>query len=186
MVRRNMSDALPSEMTNEIAYRLGKFDFPSFYGSVRLDIGQPVDLYNFFEWTKDSQGVSYGNLKTNTFNKEDSHKLNYVRGRLSSYSVSVTNTTIHIHYANSYDLRDFMARCINDVCINKFVLDPPTIDPKSGCKRRVFKNSKDCPKFEVWNKERVGTMPGTPYIEVIADKIVIDYITGRNETSSHI
>src|SRR3990167_6589713 len=111
------------KMTDEIAYKLGKFDFPSFYSFVRwYPNKEPFPLAHFFTWglgmgwpvdTSDNNhntnwsSISLsGKLKTELFT-EISHKLNYIRGRLSSYSVKIEETKIYVCWANSYDIRDF-------------------------------------------------------------------------------
>ncbi|MEK6878447.1 MAG: hypothetical protein AABY22_02505 [Nanoarchaeota archaeon] len=172
-------------MTEETAYKLGKLDFPCFYSQVLWKMNrEPFELANFFEWNmgmgwpckKSDKGeyitdweniYLHGSLKINEF-KEIKHKLAYIRGRLNSYSVNIQNNTIKITYANSYNLRDFLTKCLEDVIMDKFVLLPE----ENG----VRKFSDKIPKYTITKSEIIGTIPGTPSVELIADKEIIDYI----------
>lgn len=185
---------VPLIMTDEIAYQLGKFnDFPTFYSyAVWRPNKQPFPLYRFFTWGLSWGGVPlknnnlsetdwenvtlYGSLKTSEI-KTISQKLAYIRGRLQSYSVKIDENQIWICYANSYDFRDFIVDCFNDVLNDKFLLD------KIGDNGELIRNftPKDTiPKWTIEKSETVGTIPGTPQITLKADKEVIDYILGNN------
>ncbi|MDP2692401.1 MAG: hypothetical protein Q8O88_02030 [bacterium] len=178
-------------MTDEIAYKLGKFDFPNvFYSNVLWYVNkEPFELAAFFRWTVPG-GLGWpckktsGNYETDWENipangtldlnniKDISHKLAYIRGRLSSYSVNITETSISVCYANSYEFRDYLAQFLQDVIRDKFVLLPER-DDELG--RRYNLKS---PMFAITKNENFGTIPGTPGITLIAPKEVIDYIVG--------
>lgn len=180
-------------MTDEIAFRLGKFDFPHFYSDAIWKLNkEPFPLLYFFDWSMgmgtpckneeghptDWEGFNlHGRLKTETI-KEISHKLNYIRGRLDSYSVKITEESILICYANSYDFRDFLAECLEDVIKDKFVL-LPQVDGELG---RSY--NRNCPKYQIIKSETVGTIPGNPHIELKADKEIINYLIGKKEAIS--
>ena len=174
-------------ITDETAFKLGKFDFPHFYSQARWKVNkEPFELAHFFNWglgmgwpcdpvTYETDWYNiqlYGSLKTKEI-KEIPHKLAYIRGRLQGYSVSITENTISIHYANSYDLRDLLAECLQDVIMDRFVLLPQ----KEGEPGRSFNSN--APKYNITKNEIVGTIPGTPSVTLEADKEIINYIIGK-------
>lgn len=179
-------------MTDEIAYKLGKFDFPSFYQIAMWKVNkEPFELAHFFDWripggmggwACKQEGETYvtdwenvqagGYLKLEEI-KEISHKLAYIRGRLDSYSVKIEKDKISVHYANSHNFRDFLAQCFEDVIQDKFMLLPK----KDGAWGREF--NQNCPKYKVMKNERIGTIPCTPSVTLEADKEIINYITGK-------
>jgi hypothetical protein len=164
-------------MTDEIAYQLGKLDFPHlFYDTVMWKLNkEEFPLAYFFNWyfpgglggmAAKQEGDHYvtdwenqsigGSVKFDKI-KEISHKLNYIRGRLSSYSVTITENTIHVNYANSRPSRDFFTKCLNDIIYDKF-------------------------SFLSVHKISTGTEYYCPLVEWVkleADKEAIDYIVGE-------
>jgi hypothetical protein len=154
---------MSSGMTDEIAFKLGKFDFPAFYSMAYYQ----DELKDFFDWTPGwSDSVKLvGSLKRECFTK-DSHKLNFIRGRLQSYSVFISDEEIKICWANSYDLRDIFADFTEEIVRHKW-------GPMN------FQKEKFGLKFEIIRSETLGTVPGTPYVRVIADKEIINYILGK-------
>lgn len=183
-----MSTAIVYAMTDEIAYRLGKLDFPCFYDQVLWKMNkEPFELLYFFKWSLGSATPCrragekwetdwnafslFGQVKFEEI-KTISQKLAYIRGRLSSYSVAVTPTSIYVGYANSYKTRDFFASCLTDVIMDRFVLEPPK---NGGIGRCIIMNH---PKYSIQKSETIGTIPGTPSVELVADPEVISYIIG--------
>lgn len=183
-----MSISTPSIMTDEIAYRLGKLDFPHFYDQVVWRVNQePFELLRFFDWFLSSGTPCHqvgdewetawdsfclrGCVKFEEI-KTISQKLAYIRGRLSSYSVSISPTTITVGYANSYKTCDFFASCLTDVIMDRFVLGAA----KDGEPYRCF--AANPPKYSVRKSETLGTIPGTPSVQLAADPEVISYIVG--------
>lgn len=181
----NASDRkLVYEMTEEIAFELGKFDFPSFYQIALWKINkEPFPLAHFFSWTvpggmgwpcKQLSDGSYetdwenltvgGRLKTEHINSIPL-KLAYVRGRLQSYSVTVTDKTIKVYYANSYEFRDFFAQCLRDILTDKYWAAP--------------NNMMTAPKWTICVGETLGTIPGTPWVKLEGDEEVVKYIVGK-------
>lgn len=182
-------------MDEDTAYKLGRLDFPSFYDIVSWKVNkEPFDLAAFFDWTvpggfggwplKCSGGdvdweniTAGGHLKFDLI-REIPHKLAYIRGRLASYSVRITETSIDICYANSYKSRDFLAQCLYDVIFDKCVLLPPTNQPHECDLRRV---NPGAPKFTIEKGEILGTIPGTPFVKLTAAKEVIDFLVGEEK-----
>lgn len=159
------------EMTDEVAFDLGKFNFPAFYSAVSLQ-SCPSEYKNFFNWEKSifSSTDKWGYLKQDIFT-QISHKLSFIRGRLKGYSVSISENKISIGWANSYDLRDLFANFAYDV-LHDLCLEPAEAD--GG--RRYKSNP---PNFSVVKSETLGTIPGTPSVEVTGDENVIKYLTGE-------
>ena len=187
-----MNASIAHVMTDEIAYRLGKLDFPCFYDCVLWKINkEPFELIHFFDWslgfgtplhkvgdkleTDWNAFTLFGRVK---FEKIEtiSQKLAYIRGRLSSYSVTIDATSIHVGYANSYDTRDFFAICLGDVIMDRFALEPVKLGEIG---RSITLN---CPKYCIQKSEIVGTTPGTPSVELKGDPEVISYIVGATAT----
>ncbi len=167
-----MNDIIYS-MTDEVAFELGKFDFPCFYEHAlwRVNI-DPFPLYHFFKWKMgwgipvsggEESKVLWDEIKLEgmldlTKFTDISHKLAYVRGRLNSYSVSSTETTLSVGWANSYRIRDFFVECLEDSLKVNFGL---------------------ATKWTIEKGEGKCTIPGTPYAKLTADKHVIDFILER-------
>lgn len=159
----------PSQMTNEIAFRLGKGEGQKFYDSAmwRPNL-EDFPLCHFFDWKltslsfgsldgKDWDIHLNGTLKPEKFETIE-HKLHYLRGRLSSYSVIIIPDSLSISYANSYASRDLWAKWAREVIENHF-----------GWGRKTF---------EIITGELCGTVPGSPYVILKADKEIIDFIKG--------
>ena len=179
-------------MTDEIAFQLGKFDFPHFYQQAIWRLNkEPFPLFRFFDWRfpggfggtpcnyvdgeclPDWENMTIGGtLKTDEI-KEIAHKLAYIRGRLQSYSVSIERNKISVHYANSHSFRDFMAQCLNDVIFDKFVLLPS----EDGGMSRKFSDKRY--KYSIIKSETHGTIPCTPCVILEADEEIIKYIVGE-------
>lgn len=177
----NAIDKLQHNMTDEIAYQLGKFDFPSFYSYVMWYMNkEPFPLLCFFDWGLQGgtpckqNGDKYdtdwsnfhlmGKLKPEKF-ETLSQKLAFIRGRLDSYSVTITPNQIEVCWANSYDLREIFAKFLNEILFNKFTLSE-SVEEKKYC----------------WNirlLEDMGTFPGTPSLSISANREVINYIVGK-------
>lgn len=165
-------------MTDEVAYKLGKFDFPSFYNIVLWRVNkEPFELAPFFKWELPGMGVgckfingewvtdwesiaASGYLKLEEI-KEISHKLAYIRGRLDNYSISISKNEISVHYANSYNFRDFLAQCFEDVIKYKFKKDYFNQPPLH---------------YYIKKGENIGTIPGTPSVTLLASEEIIKYI----------
>lgn len=158
---------MSANMTDEIAFKLGKFDFPAFYSMV---YSVDDDLIDFFEWQEHPFSTGkVGCIKKDIFTKI-SHKVNFVRGRLKGYSVKIEKNKINVHWANSYDLRDLFATCVYDVLFD-LCLGPARED--GG---RQFKEN--APRFLVTKSETIGTIPGTPSVEITGDEDAIKYLIG--------
>jgi hypothetical protein len=166
----------PYEMTNEIAFKLGKLDiadFPClFYDTVlwRPNI-EDFRLFNFFKWngpTRMRHGKARDNVIIWTFsfsgelneNKfvNNEQKLAYLRGRLTSYSVKIEPTLICVGYANSYNSRNRFEKWAKDLIYEKFSFDK---------------------SIKVTKGETLFTCPGTPWVQIEADEEVINYIKGQ-------
>lgn len=178
-----------SIMTDEIAYKLGEYKFKTFYNQVMWKVNkEPFELYHFFNWSLNCLGMpvimiekgyridweninAYGTLNTSLF-KGVSHELNYIRGWLKSHPPYVRDNIVTINYANSYDLRDFMAQCLLDVITDKFLLMPRI---EGECGRNFVR---DRPKFNVNKTEIMGCVPGCPSIELVANDTIIQYLLG--------
>lgn len=171
-------------MTEEIAFKLGKLDFPCFYQLVQWKVNkEPFPLAYFFRWSvpggiggwplvyneakehvTDWQNLTAsGSLRTELIDSP-ALKLAYIRGRLDSYSVSIFSGSIRVGYANSYNLRDFLAQCFQDVLAEKFWYG---------------KNMIESPKWTVSLGEDLGSIPGTPWVLLEGDLEVIEYIVGK-------
>lgn len=158
-------------MTDKVAFDLGKFDFPHFYQDVIWRINkEPFPYIHFFNWglpcgtpckndySTDWENFSLkGGLKTNMFT-DISHKLAYIRGRLTSYSVNITENSISVCWANSHNLRDFFAKCLTEIVLDKFTYI----------------------KYELTKDNGLMMTPATPEINFISSKEVIDYIVKYN------
>ena len=160
-------------MTNDIAFKLGEFKLPSFYGSAtwRPNI-ETFELYRFFKWGYPQRVKHYdeedwtqsfsGELDTSKFTS-DELKLKYIQGRLSSYSVKITESSIEIGYANSYNLRDLVSVWADELLRNKF----------GGVKTWKIK------KGEIF-----GTTPGTPWVRIEGDSELIKFLTGTDNENN--
>lgn len=158
---------MSAKMTNDIAFKLGKFDFPAFYSMV---YSVDDDLNDFFEWQEHPFSTGrVGCLKKDIFT-EISHKLNFVRGRLKGYSVRIEKNKVSISWTNSYDLRDLFATCAYDVLLD-LCLEPPREDGGRQFKKNPL-------QYSVIKSEILGTIPGTPSVEIIGDEEAIKYLTG--------
>lgn len=157
---------ISQQITNEIAYALGKMDFPRFYDYAlwkpNIEEFEYVYFYNWFnprQCSPDGQNWVWfmeGELREEMF-KTLEQKLSYIRGRLAAYSVTITDTSIYVGYANSYGSRDRVEKFLNEILKDKF----------GGNKTWTIKKG-----------ETPGTIPGTPFINLIADSEIIKYITG--------
>ena len=148
-------------MTDDIAYVLGKFDMKHFYGDALWAVNlEPFEYHHFFTWSmgnkvmRDSEGRGdyfnlVGTLNTNLFTNV-SHKLNYIRGRVSSHSVVWNDGQLTVYWANSYNLRDFFVKCLEDVLRAEGVVY--TIEVSEGI---------------------IGSCPGTPGMTLECDSEVI-------------
>lgn len=159
----------PHEMTDEIAFKLGEFNFPRFYD---MAMWQPniedFEYAYFFNWSAGmglfcflGEGNPHsftGHLNESKFETLN-HKLKYIQGRLSSYSVTITDTSIHIGYANSHKSRDRVAKWLDEILKDKF-----------GGQKTWLITTSDGLKT---------TIPLTPSVQISSDKEVIDYITGK-------
>lgn len=125
-------DDCPSVMTNEIAFEIGKADFPRFYD---MPIWSPnVEKFkyvHFFEWSSPRQGGGryedgeyycnwsfYGSLKESSFDLEQ--KRHYIRGVLASYAGSYSDNILSFSFANSFGTRDRIAKWIDEILKDKF------------------------------------------------------------------
>lgn len=187
-----MNDKIEYIMTDEIAFKLGKFDFKSFYQFATWKLNkEPFPLLHFFDWSfpgglggtpckqvageyvTDWENMTIGGVLKTEMIKDISHKLNYIRGRLTSYSVVIEKNKIYVGYANSYAFRDFLAQCLDDVIMDKFILLPQ----REGQFGRSFANN--APKYKITKSETFGTCPATPYLELEADEEIVKYIVGE-------
>lgn len=155
----------PHIMTNEIAFELGRFNFPCFYDIVIWSPNvKDFEYANFFRWKSgmglyckiedDYKHTFCGYLDEEKF-KTLEHKLKYIQGRLSSYSVKLQDNYIHIGYANSYESRNRVVKWAHEILKKKF----------GGLKT-----------WEIKTGEHGLTTPGTPYLEIFGDSELIAFI----------
>lgn len=170
-----------NEMTEDVAFKLGQFDFPSFYSYATWRVNrEEFPLFKFFKWgsPKPSWQDCDGDFNwTNGFTlmgaldfnqiKTIPQKLAYIRGRLTSYSVAISENKIHVSYANSTDLRDFFSQCLEDVLADRYWKD-------------LLNGKFTSEEYTVNTKENKSTFPAALEVELVATKEIIDYITGRN------
>lgn len=161
------TECVPDEMTDEIAFKLGAMDYPSFYGDAYWIINrEPFELVKFFNWrlylgtplkqTEDGYVVDWenfsllGHLNTLMFT-EFQHRLSYVRGQLSRKEVKITDDTIQIWWANSYNIAEFTKRCFEAVLSTtnySISIDEPHRGCIPGCPELTLKTSdKDIIEF---------------------------------------
>lgn len=179
-------------MTEEIAYKLGEFNFPSFYqNAIWKPNKETFPLASFFNWglsggwpckrktdgsgeyEEDWTNISLsGGLKLSEI-KTIGQKLAYIKGRLKSYSVTIEPTKIRVLYANSHNFRDFFAQCAHDVISDKFVYEEESTE-SGGLKLRRFK--RNSPNFKIITAEGIMSIPATPYCEILADTEIITYL----------
>ena len=142
-------------MTNDIAFNLGAFNYPSFYDWAIM--GCDNKYVDFFEWDN-----GYGALDESKFETLE-HKYYYIKGRLSSYSVGIKDDSITVVYANSIISRDRFVKWLRELLIFKFGKDA------TWC------------GHEMWRIETTDgfhTTPCTPRLVFKADKEVIEYFKG--------
>ena len=118
------------QMTDEIAFQLGKGDYPSFYDSPewRPNI-EKFEYVHFFNWGNPIEGrqeneeswmwIFYGQLKEDCFTNLD-FKKSYIRGILNSYAGKVLETSIVFNFANSSKTRDRVAKWADEILKDKF------------------------------------------------------------------
>jgi hypothetical protein len=115
-------------MTEEIAYNIGAFKYPSFYDSASwaLKAYTVFEYVNFFVWGYGGYATApfesqilHGRLREEMFT-DLSHKFNYIIGRLSSYSVGIEKNRISVVYANSIKSRDRFAKWLDEILTVKY------------------------------------------------------------------
>ena len=148
-------------LTNDIAYDHGAFNYKSFYDWAEWVPNREKFKYvHFFDWSLECMcGQSFifnGKLKEECF-KTIEHKLFYIKGRLSSYSVSIEDSTITIFYANSKESRDKFVKWVNELLLFNF-----------------GKNQKD--RWTIKTEDSMLTIPCTPSLVLKADEEIINYI----------
>lgn len=161
-------------MTEEIAFKLGVFDFPRFYSQVLWQLNkEPFELFNYFKWSfptffgtsckiSDDMKTYFtdwenlqigGTIKFDLINSTKL-KLAYIRGNIKSGNCTVSEQGLYFVFANSYDIRDFLAEFIEEVLTEKF----------------------GKLEFSLELGQTNGTCPGTPHIKLKARKEIIDYL----------
>lgn len=117
-------------MTNEIAFQLGKGDYPRFYDSPewRPNI-EEFEYVHFFNWESPIKGqqeneenytwLFYGHLKEEVFTSLD-FKKSYIRGVIGSYAGKILETSIVFGFANSSKTRDRVAKWADEILKDKF------------------------------------------------------------------
>jgi len=166
-------------MTEEIAFKLGVFDFPRFYSQVLWKLNkEPFELFKYFKWSFPAQcgptckiaddGKSFitdwenlqigGTIKFSLINSTKL-KLAYIRGNIKGGHCKVSEEELSFIFANSYDIRDVLAEIIEEVLFEKF---------GDG-------------EFSLELGQTLGTCPGTPYIKLKARREIIDYLVDTAE-----
>jgi hypothetical protein len=122
----------PDQITNEIAFEIGKGDFLSFYDSPTWRPNCEYFKYvRFFDWGNPNQYGTpnsdkelewnwhfIGSLKENLFNLEQ--KRHYIRGVFASYAGKIVENHLSFCFANSFPTRDRIAKWSDEVLKNKF------------------------------------------------------------------
>ena len=151
-------------MDNDVAFDLGAFNYPCMYDMATwIPNKEPFDYAHFFKWAaplySGSAWIFHGHLDEGKFEILE-HKYYYIKGRLSSYSVTIKNDSITVYYANSIKSRDRFVKWAKELIIFEFG------------------------KHAVWSIETddgPDTMiPLTPSLVLRADKEIIEYLTGEN------
>lgn len=149
-----------------IAFQLGEFKFNNrFYSLIGWKINQePFELHEYFDWKLDyvdtvnwTNTTFWGYIR---FEKLEtlSDKLDFIRGNISRAAKRKDDNTLYFGWANSYDIRDFVASSLSDIITQKFPQET----------------------FYIKKSETIGTCPGTPFAELITSQNVIDYILSEN------
>jgi len=108
-------------MTNEIAFNIGAFKYPSFYDyAVRYEHDLDFEYINFFNWSNNTTaGYLYGSLKEEMF-LDIEHKHHYLQGTISIYGHRESNNVISVTYANSFSSRDRFVKWALEIIRDKF------------------------------------------------------------------
>ena len=152
---------MESVLTNDIAFNLGAFNYKSFCDRAEwVPNIEKFEYMYFFNWevgnTCEKNIIFTGKLKEECF-KTIEHKHFYIKGRLSSYSVSIKDNIITIFYANSIESRDRFVKWVNELLLSNFGEDK--------------KN-----RWNIKTEDGMTTIPCTPSFILKADKEIINYI----------
>ena len=124
-----------------IHYRIGKGEFDKFYDTPFIKEGEHLYVVEFYNWEPSSFGfldkngekiksLGAGTLIESKFDT-DTKKLDYIRGRLDSYSVTIKDDFISVSWANSKGSMDRFTKWVMDVLRNKFGLAHYSIETKT-------------------------------------------------------
>ena len=150
------------DMTNDIAFDLGAFNYPCFYDmAVWIPNKESFKYVNFFEWSapvySNLNWTFYGDLNERKFETLE-HKHYYIKGRLSSYSVHIKDDSITVFYANSVESRNRFVKWAHELLIVNFG------------------------ENEKWSIKKMDggntVVPNTPGLILNANKEIINYFTG--------
>lgn len=123
----------PSQMTNNIAFELGRGDYPRFYDMPRWAPNVENFKYAyFFEWSSPVRAGGrhengeyycnwyfYGSLKEEFFiNLEQ--KRHYIRGVINSYLGNYDKNSLSFCFANSFQTRDRVAKWADEILKDRF------------------------------------------------------------------
>ncbi len=162
-------------MTNEIAFEIGKGDFPRFYDSPTWRPNVEYFKYvKFFDWSHPMYGgkvalgvqeeikwewIFHGSLKESFFDLE--HKRFYIKGVLASYAGKKNLDSLSFCFANSLPTRDRVAKWAEEILKDEF----------GGQKTWQIR------------KDEKHTVPIVASLVIEADEEVVDYLTSGNENN---
>lgn len=163
---RSLED-YPCQMTNEIAFEIGKGDYNRFYDYPTWKPNVEYFKYaKFFNWGNPTQGGApklngeiewlwffYGSLKEELFNLEQ--KKHYIKGVLASYAGKILGNSLSFNFANSSGTRDRIAKWADEILKEKF----------GGKKTWVMK------------KDEKPTCPMIVSLVIEADEEALSYLT---------
>lgn len=158
----------PHSITNEIAFEIGRGDYPRFYD---IPIWSPnIESFRyakFFKWAYFSQyggrngdgeyyskWVFYGSLREELF-VNDELKRSYIKGVLLGSGDKKLSKCIFKDFINSFETRDRVAKWVNEILKNKF-----------GTNKR----------WNIVSEDYKDTIPGIAKLCISSDEEVIDFI----------
>jgi len=129
-----VGDNYMNDMTKEIAFNLGGFLYPNFYGNMYKSSKDFEDYNNFFDFSDITSG--YGVVKKEAFNTL-AQKLWYVRGAISGFAVEITNSHIKLSYANAHHYRELLNSFVKDLYYDFFIAKLLMREDSEECERGI-------------------------------------------------
>lgn len=155
------------DMTKEIAYNLGGFLYPNFYGNMYKNTNKDCEGYdNFFDFSDNSS--EYGILKREEF-KTLEQKVWYVKGAVTRFNVEITDVSIKLSYANAHYYRELLNSFVKELYIKFF-----------GDKNFTCVNSEECERGIIL-EDSLFTVPCIHTWRINADKDFISYLLDMEE-----